>query len=537
MRLAKAAILGAFTCIAAPAALAQEQPVKKPAPKIAFAPVMEIGRGYDPGSPRGEDSAEQIGAVIIRGNEAIDGARYQEIVEGFFGQPRTDEVLSELTNELAELARESGYPYVRAELSRDALERGFVQIDLDEGRVDAVEIDGYQNAHALRVLNKLVGGPVRKSQLERSLLLVSDIPAVRLRGAKLRRRDGQSILVVKLSRIGTSGRLDGDNYGTESFGPLRLRLSGQSHASFTSGDTARASVRINPVDVEELFFFSGSYGTQVGTGGTFASASASIGRTAPGGALEGSDISGDSVRLRVSVSQPIIRSKAVSLWAEASGNYLSIDQDDLDTMLRDDTIVTASLGLRAQIPFAGGRLRGGATHVRGLGILGATRLGDPNASRFDGDGVFSKVEFWADARIPVAERLQLYLAANGQIADRPLLASEELSLGGAYRTRGYDFSEVLGDEGVYGLAELRYSLATTHLPADFLQLYAFIDGGYVSDIDGTGSEGSLFSAGPGVRARFGVFDLEVESGFPLGGSGERSTSDDPEINVRAGVRF
>ena len=110
-------------------------------------------------------------------------------------------------------------------------------------------------------------------------------------------------------------------------------------------------------------------------------------------------------------------------------------------------------------------------------------------------------------------------------------------MGGAYRTRGYDFAEVLGDEGIYGLLELRYNFDARDLPFDFLQLYAFVDGGTVSDIDQTGSEGSLFSAGPGVRARLGILDFEAESAFPLGGSGERQPSDDPEFNIRAGVNF
>lgn len=100
--------------------------------------------------------------------------------------------------------------------------------------------------------------------------------------------------------------------------------------------------------------------------------------------------------------------------------------------------------------------------------------------------------------------------------------------------RGYEFAEVLGDESFYGLAELRYRVNTDKLPLDFLQLYGFVDGGYVADIDQTFGEGSLFSAGPGL---LGLIDFEVESAFPLGGTGERRENDGPEINVRAWVNF
>ena len=262
-----------------------------------------------------------------------------------------------------------------------------------------------------------------------------------------------------------------------------------------------------------------------------------IGSTDPGGALDGSDINGDTLSANVQVSAPIRRTKDASAWIEGEMAYISIEQNDLGAMLRDDTLVTAAVGLRTRFAFAGGFARTSVRIERGLGILGATRLGDPFASRFDGDGVYTKVRFNADARVPLVKRLDLYFAVGGQAADRPLLASEEIGLGGAYRTRGYDFAEVLGDEGIYGLLELRYNFDARDLPFDFLQLYAFVDGGTVSDIDQTGSEGALFSAGPGVRARLGILDFEVESAFPLGGSGERQPSDDPEFNIRAGVNF
>ncbi|MEL7217142.1 MAG: ShlB/FhaC/HecB family hemolysin secretion/activation protein, partial [Pseudomonadota bacterium] len=389
-----------------------------------------------------------------------------------------------------------------------------------------------------RMLNGLIGKPARKHDLESTLLRVSDIPGVRLRGARLKRESGNSILVVNLDKRDNQARVAADNYGTEAFGPVRVNATTRIFGLLTSSDELRTSVRINPVDLDELLFASASYETQITNSGVTARISGALGRTAPGGALDGSDISGDTARANASLTAPLHRSKKSSIWAEGEVAYISIEQDDLGALLRDDTVVTAAIGLRTRFALAGGGfLRTGLTVERGLGILGATRLGDLNASRGDGDGVFTKFRFSADTRIPLAKRLDVYLSAAGQLADRPLLASEELSLGGAYRVRGYDFAEVLGDEGIYGFAELRYRVKTANLPLDFLQLYSFIDGGYVSDIDQNFGEGSLFSAGPGVRGRWGVFDFEVESAFPLGGSGERSETDGPQINVRAGVSF
>ncbi|MEO0463848.1 MAG: ShlB/FhaC/HecB family hemolysin secretion/activation protein [Pseudomonadota bacterium] len=543
-------------CASAAPAYAQDQKreslaansAAKGLPRIAFNEVLAVRSGQTsfrnsgtaPASDAGDD-AEQIGAIAITGAEAIGEERFQQVLEGFFGEPLTDEVLDRLTDELTQIAKDEGYPYVRTEVDRRAAAMGIINITIDEGRIDAVQLEGSQNPLAQRILNRLIGKPASKSDLERALLLVSDIPSMRLRGAKLKREDipggKQNVLVVRVSERDNDYRIAADNYGSDSFGPVRARASARIMDAFVAGDQISGAVRINPIEPDELVFVSGSYDTQVTEGGARFSVSASVGRTSPGDVSNGADLTGDTRRASARLSVPVKRARKASIWLDGGIGYVTIQQDDTGDLLRDDTIVTASAGLRTQFAVSGGRARTGVTIERGLGILDATRLGDPLASRRDGDGVFTKVRFNADLRVPLAKRVSLLMSAAGQIADRPLLGPEEIALGGAFRTRGYNFAEVLGDEGIYGLAELRYNVDTGDLPLRYLQLYGFIDGGYVSDIDATGTEGTLFSAGPGLRTRLGPLDLELEGGFPLGGSGERTDDPDPQVNLRAGVNF
>ncbi|TRD11953.1 ShlB/FhaC/HecB family hemolysin secretion/activation protein [Erythrobacter insulae] len=527
----KVLFMGAIAC--APAASAHAQSIEN-SPKIAFLDVLRIAEP-EPDSPG--ESGPTISAVLVTGNEAIDELKYQARVEAFFGEQLTDQILEQLSDELAALAKEEGFPYARTTIDRGAAAYGIVQVQVDEGRIDDITIQGFDNVMARRTLDRLIGKAASKRDLESALLMVSDIPSVILRGAKLSRSDGQNTLVVTLDERGAEGRIGIDNYGTDTFGPIRASGSARIANVISSADEVRTLVRINPIEPDELLFVSGSYQTQLDAQGLTLDVSGGLGSTDPGGALDGSGISGDTRRLSARLSAPVKRTKDASAWVEGEIAYISIEQNDLGALLRTDTVVTAAIGLRTQVSFAGGSARTGVWLERGLGVLGATRLGDALASRFDGDGVFTKVRFNADTRVSLAKRLSVLLAVGGQIADRPLLASDEIGLGGAYRTRGYDFAEVLGDEGIYGLAEMRYTVDTGDLPLDFLQFYAFADGGYVSDIARSGGEGSLFSAGPGLRARLGIVDLEFESAFPLGGSGARDQGDDPEINIRAGLNF
>ncbi|MEL7218216.1 MAG: POTRA domain-containing protein, partial [Pseudomonadota bacterium] len=139
-------LLFASTILCAPIYAASAQADVR-APRIAVADVLSVqpdGR-FDAGNSA---SQEQIGAVVITGNEAIDDAQYQTVVEQFFGEPLTEELLNQLTDELAQLAREQGFPYARSSINEDAAALGIIEVAIDEGRIDAIEIEGVANAEA-----------------------------------------------------------------------------------------------------------------------------------------------------------------------------------------------------------------------------------------------------------------------------------------------------------------------------------------------------------------------------------------------------
>lgn len=57
--------------------------------------------------------------------------------------------------------------------------------------------------------------------------------------------------------------------------------------------------------------------------------------------------------------------------------------------------------------------------------------------------------------VELPEGVQLFGRVKGQLADGPLISSEQFSLGGLDTVRGYYESETLGDDGVAGTLELR----------------------------------------------------------------------------------
>jgi len=479
----------------------------------------------------------RIGAVGVVGADALDIEVFSPVVEAFIGQEATDDELASLTQQVANIAREKGYIFASAYIPEQAVQMGVLQIQLVEGKIDTVRIIGSDNRHLRKILSSLEGKVARRSEIERKLLLAGDIPDIYVRSTNFLQEDGMNILQVTVRERGDRVRIQGDNYGSDSFGPVRARISADARGLIGDADTAGFAIRTNPIEPKEILSVSGYYQTEMGIDGLRAGIAASIGENEPGSSRSGSDVSGESRYLALFASYPIVRSTSGSLWIETEATYLSISRDDMDVLIRDDTQVTMSLGFRGDIPFAGGRVRAGTSLVQGFDIFGATRRGNPLASLLDGDGVFTKGEFWADFRTGLTKDLSIYLAARGQIANRPLLAAQELGIGGAYRVRGYDFSELSGDDGFYGLAELRYNVKSPVNWLRRLQVYGFADMGHVNDLASDRSEGTLVSAGSGVRGNIGPFDFELEGALPVNRDRRNSGDKNPHVNVRVGVDF
>ena len=74
---------------------------------------------------------------------------------------------------------------------------------------------------------------------------------------------------------------------------------------------------------------------------------------------------------------------------------------------------------------------------------------------------------------------QIYAKVQGQVADQPLINSEQIGGGGLGTVRGYLEAEDLGDNGIFGTIELRSPsfLSRMQNKEDEWRLYAFLDAG------------------------------------------------------------
>ncbi len=176
--------------------------------------------------------------------------------------------------------------------------------------------------------------------------------------------------------------------------------------------------------------------------------------------------------------------------------------------------------------------------------------------RFDASPSFAHLNVDLSHTVELAEGFQLYGKAQGQIADGPLVSSEQFSVGGLDTVRGYLESETLGDNGVVGNVELRspnigemlqkqMKSETGQEAARFTifnewRLFAFADAGTATVLRPLPEQQAQFDLWSyGVGTRFKMFDYlngTVVYSVPMI-SQAYSSAKSPRVNFRIWGEF
>jgi hemolysin activation/secretion protein len=525
------------------AAAAAAQPVRDAgsiARDLATAAPREAGSSVDVAAPAAEGSAVPagpngltIGAVKVDGVASLPREVFAPAIADYLGKQATSQGLQSLAKAVASVARARGYVFATAMIPPQEVAAGMVTVRIEDGDIAAVRVTGSRSMRLQRTLDLIVGKGVRKEVLERQLLLAGDIPGIEIITTRLVREDIGNVLLVEVRESRGEGFAGVDTYGARDLGPVRARLRYELTGLADDGDVLSVQAVATPADPRQLAYLSARYAASIGTGGTQIAVSAAVGRAEP----SGSNSVSRSTSVALSASTPLKRSNALSVWANGELSVLRVDGSYSGTPDQRDSTVVASGWIYATARTGSGRLSGAVGVARGLALKGTTGANDARASRADASGVFTKGFFWADWVQPLGSGLSVKLAANGQLADRPLLAAHEIGLGGPSFGRAYDFSERFGDDGIMASGELRWRRAKPLAWLDWVEPFAFIDGGRVWNFDGGYGGGDLASAGGGIRANAGGFNVSVEAAAPISASRAATGDKSPRINVSVGRRF
>lgn len=546
-----------------PGRLPQQAPGTAPAPA---SPAQEPSIAAPPatGAPPGSEQLRfTLTDLLIEGVTAYAPDDLRPLYAGMLGREISVADLFAISAAITERYRADGYMISRALVPAQRIENGRARLQVIEGHVTTVTLEGATEpmlqARAERAVS--VSRPLTLRRLERAILLLNDLPGVTAQGLIEPAPEGPlgaaRLAVTAESRRVWQGYVAVDNRGSRYVGPWQATVGGSASSVIRTYDRlAFRAVGASPL--RELRYAEASYETPVGPDGWTAFGSVFVSRSEPGFTLAALDTRGSAQGVTIGAGYPLIRTRAENLRLSIAFTPYDSDNDvlgrrDVSPAYEDDM---RPVRLAATYDLADGW--NGLNFLfaelsQGLDALGASPESRPNPSRPGARTDFTRFLFEA-SRLQVLDwvfpGLGLYLAARGQWSfGSALVAYEQFGLGGARFGRGYDPSEIAGDNGIAGTAELRWSAVFPPGRYTFgeqatLQPYVFHDAGTVTNTRSADFPSqSLTSAGAGVRLWLGdAFAAAIEVAKPLtrrvaaevldGGSGK-----DPRLFVSTVLRF
>jgi len=457
----------------------QQQLTLPPPPTITSTPSIAIER---PAERRSANSTNiPVRVIEITGNKLLPTAQLHALVASAEGHTITLGQLEALAGRITELYRRHGYPLARAYVPAQGIENGKVTLAVLEARYGAVRLHNQSTTsdRPLReTLTPLVSGaPVSEHTLDRTLLLMSDIPGVIVNSTV---RPGTVTGTSDLDVYATSaprytGLVAVDDYGNRYTG--RTRATGRLDVNGLLGEGDKLTVNLLSSGAG-LSYGQLDYRFLLDGQGTVLGASASELYYHLSGQLARLQAHGTAQVDSLYLSQPLIRAVAGNLYLQLQYDHKSL-LDRLDAAYIHDFRRTNDV----TVTLAGDRRDArGVTNFNVSATLDHVSFENAAAGLADSlgadtQGVSEHYDF-ALARLQQLDRQDsLYLAATGQLASRNLDPSDQFYLGGPSNVRGYDVGALTGADGYLLMAEWRRSLALPWRGAWLASL--FVDRGHL----------------------------------------------------------
>jgi hemolysin activation/secretion protein len=464
------------------AILQQIQPVLPPAPS-------STGTGLTVEQPNGATPPVTAPVLIktlqITGNDKVATPILHALVADAEGKNLTLPDLVRLADRISDYYQTHGYPLTRAIIPLQTIHDGVVVIQVIEARYGEVRLDNHSQVNDPLLQATLAplqsSQPISAPPLDRTLLLLSDIPGVVV-NATLQPGTavGTSDLVVATtSGANVTGSAAVDNYGNRYTGNARIGGTVNFIDPLRHGDVLSLSALSSggAMNYGRVGYESVLNGVGTSLGGAYSFLDYKL-----GDGLNALDSHGTAGVGSLWAKQTLVRSRDFNLYAQVQYDRTDLHDDIGASSIRTDRHLdnwTLSVTGDARDGFLSGGVSTWSTGwtTGSVGFDNAqAQLADAGSARTEGG--FSR---W-NASFARLQRLSatnsLYLAFSGQWADGNLDSAEKMNIGGPYTVRAYEMGAISADTGHLETIEFRHDLILT--PNSQWQAVAFVDTAHVT---------------------------------------------------------
>jgi hemolysin activation/secretion protein len=473
-----------------------------PTTPIQEQPVLPTPEQPAPSEPSSETTPETpriaVQKIEVTGSTILREADLQPITQKVEGQSVTLDELRAVADAITQIYLDRGYITSRAILVDQTITDGIVRIQIVEGSVERIEIEGTRRLRSSYVRDRVelgTGTPLRQDKLEDQLRLLKVDPLFSNIEASLRpgTQLGQSILTVRVTEafpfFGYAGI---DNYSPPSVGSVR----GGGLIGFRNltglGDEISGSIFATTTGGANVYDL--NYRVPLNSmNGTLQLRAAPSNNRITAEEFEALEISGENEVYEISFRQPLIRTPR-----EEFALSLGFTLQDGQTFIfngfpfgfgigPDEEGVSRTRVLKFGQDYVKRDLQG-AWALRsqfnlGLGIFDATENEEPipDGRFFSWLGQFQRVQRLSEDNLLIAQ-LDVQLTPNS------LLPSQQFVVGGGQSVRGYRQNARSGDNGIRFSVEDRIVVARDQAGIPTLQFAPFFDAGYIWNKDDNPNE-------------------------------------------------
>ncbi len=526
-----------------------EDQFQTPKFKSDLVPQVNIPEVRYEGAP---DGADRITFVLqdlnIDGVTAYTPAELRTVYAGDVGKTISLARLYDLAASLTRKYRNDGYIITQVIVPAQTIQSGVVRLQVVEGSIDQVTVEGDTKGSAR--IQELADNlkhekPLTARGLERQLLLINDLPGVTARSviSPSATQTGRADIRIIVERDPIEYLIGADNYGSRYLGPVQLTGAVQVNNPAGLNDKINLQTVVVPED-DELYYGYAAWTVPLNSYGTNLTLDLSHADTEPGYDLEMFDFEGYSTTYGAQVDHSFIRTRNENLSGRVRFDWRrATTRSDLGFSTEDE-IRSLRLGGRYEMLST---LLGVSINTfdiqasKGLGVFGASDENDSTLSRADGDPQYTKIEGEYQRLQRLGSDFNILLGVKGQLASNALLSSEEFGIGGMDYGRGYEPSEIVGDDGISGKLELQWNKPLFQTTLSSSQLFAFYDVGSVWNKDATTSadkRNSIASTGIGARTTIGdSLTVDALVALPLTADVSTAEDKDPRFFIGTTKRF
>lgn len=443
-------------------------------------------------TPAPATATVQVNKIEVQGSTVLGPKDFNPILQKYEGQALTVEQLRNAADAITQLYLDRGYITSRAILANQTIADGVVRIQVIEGSLEGIEVQGLQRLRRDYVVSRIQLGatpPLSQSQLEDQLRLLKADPLFENVEASLRAGTslGKSVLVVRV----TESRAFNSTFGIDNYSPPSVgseRLGGAiSYRNVTGlGDEISASYFGSTTGGSNAFDF--VYRVPVNPmNGTLQFRAAPSNNRITASDFRQFDIRGNTDLFDLSFRQPLIRTPR-----EEFALSLAFTYQNGQTFLFNNIGTPFGIGPDINGNSRTRVLKFGQDYVKrdpqgawalrsqfnfGADVFGATTNADPvpDGRFFSWLGQFQRVQRLGNDHLLIAQ-LDVQLTPHG------LLPSQQFVIGGGQSVRGYRQNARTGDNGFRFSVEDRIALMRDEAGIPTLQVAPFIDMGTVWNV-------------------------------------------------------